>query len=174
MSRDRFLHDAFLNFSDKGLSVIATDHRHIHDGTAFHVSGQAAVDSAANYTLHFAAPATGEMHLTWSVRGSGEANVTFYEDPTFDTDGEGTAVTPVNRKRDGGASPTMLVYHTPTVTDSGTLLFTEHFGTGRTVGGESRQTAEWELAPSTSYLLIITSEAAGNDINWLVDWYEED
>jgi hypothetical protein len=50
--------------------------------------------------------------------------------------------------------------HTPTVTGVGTLLETEHFGSGRSIGGGSRGNSEWVLKNNEKYLLKFKNETA--------------
>lgn len=172
MSSDVHTSRTSLNFSDKGVAVIATDHRHLHDGTSFHASGQTTKNNGQTYVLHLITPSSGEVHLVWQVRASGEANVKFYETPTKTNNGTTLATSVVNRNRGSSTATTLALYHTPTTSNVGTLLTQQHFGSGRTPG-VARGASEWELKASTSYLLILTSEAASNDISWMLDWYEE-
>lgn len=81
-------------------------------------------------------------------------------------------MSPVARNRNSITTATVSVKHTPTVSDAGSLLATRHLGSGPTLGGEQHD-GDWILAPLTNYRLLITSEAASNDVSWVVSWVEE-
>ncbi|MFA5584609.1 MAG: hypothetical protein WDA09_10385 [Bacteriovoracaceae bacterium] len=103
-------------------------------------------------------------------RSTGEANIEIYEDPTI-TD-NGTEQTPVNRNRKSTNTAGLDVFLTPTASDNGNLLMQEHFGAGQFGGGEVRGANEFVLKDTKKYLIVVTSEAASNDVTVVLDWYE--
>lgn len=144
-------------------------HNELLGGTSFQVSGTATKNATETYVLRIITPATGIVHLHFDVRGTGEGSVALYEDPTIT--GAGTTVTPVCRRRLDPRTPNVAVQHTPTVSANGTLLTTEHFGSGKLRDGAAED-REWILKPNEDYLIIFTSEAATNELSWVVEWSE--
>lgn len=162
----------FSPYDEVSGAVMVLDYAHheIHEGDMYHVSGTATKGIGESYDLLFVTPDTARWaHLVGVVIGSGETAVTFYEGGTITG---GTAVTPYNRNRNSENTPTTLVYHTPSVSDPGTALFTGTFGAGSRSGGEAREFDEWVLKRNTKYLLRMTSAATGNDLSWAINWYE--
>jgi len=64
-----------------------------------------------------------------------------------------------------------LAYHTPTVTDVGTLAFTTAWGSANKIGGSGPESTLL-FAPNTTYLFRVTSLAAGNRITYQMNWCE--
>ena len=137
----------------------------------FSVFGQAELASAATYEILFVTPNTTKWpHMHFQIRSTGEAHYDLYKDAT--TTNVGTPCASHNRNHNSAATPSCLCYHSPILSDDGTLKMAEHFGSGKIVGGQSRDTHEIILAQNSTYLLRITSEAAANDISWILNWYE--
>ena len=109
-------------------------------------------------------------HALFNIITEAEATFTLFEGATITG---GTALLEVNRRRVGGGTAGCVVVHTPTVTASGTAIFTKHWGSGKTMGAEYRDANEWVLAPNLTYLFSATNSTTSD--NWLsmwVDWYE--
>lgn len=154
------------------LTTIDGIHRHLHDGEAFIYSGAATLSDAAAQDILLVVPAGIYPHIFFTVRGSGETNAVLYEAATVSANGTGVAE--INRNRNSTNVASLAVYTGPTVTGTGTVLMTVHFGSGQQLGGEDRAEQEFLLKPSTIYLFRITSEANGNDLSWQIGWYEGD
>jgi hypothetical protein len=153
------------------ISVVDYPHHELHAGKAFVVHAENTIASGASINITFTTPNTLRwLHAVPRARCSGEANLTINEGVTA---ASGTSFTPVNRNRNSAeaAGPTDVVI-TATVSDKGTEIFAEHFGAGQNRGGESRGTEEWLLKQNTKYSFIVLSEAASNDCELILDWYE--
>lgn len=164
---------------------IRIDHVHAegHEGSSYQVSNSQTENNDDTIIIAFKTPVTApRMHMLLRIRASLEANVVFLEAPAI-TNGSGTDLTPMNRER--ASSNTSLVRNIeaaptanrvtldPTITDDGLTIAEEHFGIRQTAGGVSRSEAEWILKANTIYAIRVTSEAASNDLNVALNWYEE-
>lgn len=118
--------------------------------------------------LHLKVPAGVSPVIQLLARTSQRYTLEFYETPT--TSGDGTAVTPLNRKRSQAGSPSMAVYHTPTISGNGTLLFTALVPPN----AEAKPLDGWVLAPSTNYLIIANNNIAAATLDTMLalSWYE--
>jgi len=148
---------------------LSTNHFEIHNGNHYIASGQATLASGASLDVLITVPSGIYNHFLYKVRVNAEANVTLYEAPTVSANG--TLQSAQNRNRQSTNTADTTIHLTPTVTGVGTLLRVEHIGNGQTVGGDGRDENEW-IFNEGLYLLRITSEAANNDVSWIVDWYE--
>ena len=77
------------------------------------------VASAATVTLRMVAPATKHMHVFLEINGIFETSWDFYEDTTH---GAGTGVTAQNRERNSAETATLVVTHTVSGGNDGTML----------------------------------------------------
>lgn len=154
------------------VETIDAPHTEIHNGRFFLYSGQVTLNNAATKKFLITVPnsAVFTHMIPAKVRATGEANIAIYEGPTVSN--EGTPVTMLNRNRNSSNVNATLLKEDPTADPNGTLIYVEHFGSGQKSQGESRGESEFILKTNTKYLIIITSEAASNDISFLIDWYE--
>lgn len=111
-----------------------------------------------------------------SVLGS-TVKVELYSKPT--TSADGTEIVPVNYNPTIGASaPLLKIYHTPTKSDNGTLVYTRHFlgwSQGATSVGISKTGAIWRWLPANSTFLAILTPAADNtQVTYGGDFSEEE
>ena len=115
-------------------------------------------------------------------RSSGEANICIWEGRTWDTN-TGTRHPVYNRNRNSANTTTLLEDSNGTFTagnvnlnpdnpTSGTCIYDEHFGSGQSRGGATTGRNEFILKQNTTYAITITSEAASNDVELILDWYE--
>ena len=88
--------------------------------------------------------------------------------------GNGTPINAINRNRMSANASQLQAYIAPTITTDGDLLSTTHLGSGNRTGGQDRSGNEWILATGKKYLIRITSEAAGNDISYMHEYYEHE
>lgn len=146
-------------------------HHEIHNGNVYKVDDDATlVDEATRELLLITANTTKWIHLLIKRRGTGETKMELFEDPT--SSANGTAKTIVQKNRNSSNVPSMLVYHTPTVSVDGTLLSKKLFGEGKKEGGEDRSSDEWILKQNSKYLIKTTSAAADNITSIELVWYE--
>lgn len=155
------------------LKSIDYAHHEIHSGSSFTCGRAASIGIGETIVIHIkTADSDKRAHLLGAVGVSGEVNVQWIEDVSITGGANGTAITTVCRRRDSRTKTAeTLVYHTPTYS-GGTSLGTYHTGSGRGTGGEIREADEWILAPDTSYILLVTSEANTVDAQVTLNWYE--
>ena len=100
-----------------------------------------------------------------------EYDFNLYEAVT--TSNNGTTLDVFNRDRNSGSTATIIAFHTPTVTGTGTRIRCWHAGSGRNFGGGDRGSHEFILKQNTKYLFRITNATTNNNFMALkIDWYE--
>lgn len=152
------------------LVITQSDHYEIHEGMSYVVSGQTTLGSSETLKILVTVPANILAHLIILMRSSGETNYVLYEGPTVSD--AGSAATEINRNRASSNSASVVVTTAPTTSANGTQLFTAHWGASVRSGGDVRG-EEWILQEGIKYMILITSEAASNDISYELNWYEE-
>lgn len=169
-----------------GLVDIDPSHLAIHESR--HYTASRVVDVAgagtALYLIACLSTATVGVHFAMNLITELEAQIDIYEGTTVSANG--TAVNIFNRNRKSGTNPTgsgmVSIFHTPTVTADGTLIYTSHAGTqtgpGNQGGGSgfnTRGDSELILKDSTLYLVRITNAHATNANQVAIDfeWYEQ-
>ncbi len=155
--------------------VVDEDHQHVHEGITYHsnYSTPDATPIADNASLDMwvSVPADLTPNVVWGFFSGGMAQTYIYEAPTVS--GEGTLVTPINRRRDSSNTAGMVTRHTPTVSDVGTPLHDGDWqGSGRSGQDKSRATQELILKPRTTYLWRLTARANNIAATIELDWYE--
>lgn len=151
------------------LIVTTNEHHHIHEGYAWSITDTATLNAAGVYRYLFVtANSDWLVHFRHTVYGEGEGTFEIYEAPTYSN--AGTGVTPVDRNRDNLHNPVTTVTHTPTTSALGTRLYYAAFGSGKGEGTNSAS-EEWVFKRGTAYLIIFTSDVAGNEISWELFWY---
>jgi hypothetical protein len=164
-----------LNQLDEHTNAVATvDYAHyeIHGGSSYIANHYAAAVASTNSLdcLLVTADSTKAAHLIYFVAATDEAVAYFYADVT--TSADGTALTEHNRNMRSSNTAETVATHTPTVSDTGTLIRTFPVNGAKLGAGAVRDAEEFILAANTKYLLRITSGAAGNGISCEFDWYE--
>ena len=152
------------------LIVTTNEHHHIHEGYAWSITGTATLNAGGVFRYLFVTVNSDYLvHLRYKVSGEAEGTFEIYEAPTYSN--AGTSVTPVNRNRDNPTLARTTITHTPTTSNQGTQIYYSSFGAGRNSGTEAAN-EEWILARNKAYLIVITSDAAGNEMDWELFWYE--
>lgn len=147
------------------------DHSEIHSGSSFCYSGIATINSGDSVSILITTKDT----LLWShcifyVSVSGAATISLHEAVTVsDT---GASRTAGNRNRNITRAATTKINYDPVITNAGTLLGTCYLGEGRKTGDRFRGEEEFILKQNTKYVFRILSEAAGNRVSVMIDWYE--
>jgi hypothetical protein len=152
--------------------TIDVEHHEIHCGDSFVVSRSVDLGNGATDTIIINVPneAVKLYHLVVEVNTEAEADFNIYEGAT--TAADGTALTSVNRDRNSALTSSLAITHTPTTPAGGTLIYTEHWGAGRSAGGESRGQQEFILKNNTKYRITITnSTTTANYISWKLNYY---
>jgi hypothetical protein len=154
---------------------LEVDHHEIHEGDSFCIYHSGTIASAAVLQMSITTPPVADpqkrVHIVGSFGGSGQTTVSMIEGVTSLAVGSGSALQARNRKRGGGDTPTSTGLFKGTtgglITYSGgTTIYSHIIGAGQVTGGASRGQVEWVLAPATSYVFLLTSNAAGN-VCWM-------
>lgn len=154
------------------LVTIEYEHFQIHEGFMFTVLEVTDLTNGAVRDLLVVSPNTTTWaHLVWEIEHELETSIQFYYDTTYSA--IGTEVGSYNRNGNSPNVATTLVYHTPTITDVGTLIATIQQGDGKKAGGADRLSNEFVLKQNTVYLVRITNLTASNNlISVKFNWYE--
>lgn len=154
------------------LNTIDYAHHEIHSGSSFTADYTVELGNGATIDILVITPNTTKWaHMEYTLLCELETEIKIYEAVT--TSNDGTGLTEFNRNRNSATAATTVASHTPTVTDTGTLIRTKHFGSGKTSGGEARDLAEIILKQNTKYLYRITNATSSvNYITFLLHWYE--
>lgn len=149
-------------------------HHEIHDGDMFYAECvNALMEENDKIELIFVTPNTTKwMHAFIGVSVTGATTLQIYEGVVTSNDGD--AISEVNRNRNSSNEATVVITHSPTITNNGTLIQTKYCGaTGKfsADGEDQRNENEWILKQNTKYLLCLT---AGASIKGKVfcNWYE--
>ena len=160
--------------------IVVTDHVHheVHEGEMFVSSftvphgSEIGNDKSQDFLIVTAAK---EAHIFFEVTTGGDAEVLFYEDATTSNDGTGLAELNMNRRSTETAVET--VFHTPTVSTTGTLLIHSFVAGGsgpQSSGGASRSDTEWILDTNSKYLLRVTNRSGSAiQLSAVFEWYSE-
>lgn len=159
--------------------TMAENHYLIHAGlffTAYH--RVAALANGANLDLLIDTNGANPPHLQGVevTANRGPDTIRLYEDVT--TSDDGTAVAVRNKNRLSSNTALASIYHTPTVTDLGTLLDLHDFPTAGRRAGVLEITGgntEWILKANTKYLIRLINNSGGSSLASLhLAWYEPD
>lgn len=167
-------------FDDQTGGAIVMDvvHHEVHEGEMRHGGYTVtSLGNGANLELLLDVGAV-DAHSTWEVFAGGQVVVSLWESPTVGS--LGTALPVWNMNRTVTTTAASALYHTPSVTATGTITLVNARilpgGTSPTtrVGGGIRSGAEWILAPETAYLMRVTNTSGGSiAVNVVTEWYEE-
>lgn len=166
------------------LVVIDVPHHEIHEGESFTVSHTVTGKNDGETGVVVVLTTTKDCHMLFNWAASGAAYAKIFEGPTI-TDNSGTnGVSIFNRDRNSTSTSTVKdnatsrafnkVCTDPTVSATGTVIFTEFAGAAKAFGGLGRNSNEFVLAQNTEYAFVVESDAAGLTLNMVLDWYEEE
>ena len=152
--------------------TIEYEHCQIHEGNTFTVLEVTDLGNGAVRDILVVSPDTTEWaHLVWEIEHELETLIQFYQGTTYSNNG--TAISSFNRNGNSTHIATTLVYHTPTITDVGSLVGTIQQGNGKKAGGSDRLANEFVLKQNCAYLIRITNLTANNDLVFMkLNWYE--
>jgi len=157
--------------------MIDSEHAHIHAGEGYDISGRISALGNGATAYFYIVPTVGIHWRDFTIKSTKAPTlIELFEDPTIAVDGEGTPVTPINRNRYSSNTSGISVYSGPTITDDGTILYTDEtldIG-GPTKGGDvGNLPLEWVLTPASTYALKITNNGGVNaDLTYQFFWYE--
>ena len=159
---------------------ISVPHARIHDGLGFHVTHKAAAvaGSGGTFDILLKNPTTSnEPHFRYIIQSTGSpADIVLYKDTAVSADG--TTIPVFNVKMSSANTSNMTVFHTPTVTDVGTIFETNFIptaGVGAAAAGGtgSSPIEEWILDDEKNYLIRITNNhSQAQDFHFSFFWYE--
>lgn len=158
------------------LATIDVVHHEVHEGETW-VASRFVLSLANNASIDLYLT-TGALwpHLSWIALMGGDGEMQFYAAPTISV--VGTLMARPNLNRGSSRASTLIPYHTPTITNNGTLLLNDALPGGRgpqAGGGLARSNTEWILAAGTNYLMRFYNRSGNNQIASIVlQWYEED
>lgn len=148
-------------------------HQRIHNLQRFFCNRYASgLSNGTNYDLSIVTHATTKAHMRIDARWIATGRVEIYEGATLSNNG--TALTVYNRDRNSATVGVTLLYHTPTVTGTGTLIFTSLQGTNTFNMQPLLDNFDNELIlkANTKYLVRMASTSGSNAYSILWDWYE--
>ena len=157
------------------LTSIPTEHHKIHQGLAWRAVHELdSLASGATSKFLIRVPAGVSPHLrSYRVNSTGNpVLIRLYEGATVTV--VGTTVTPRNCKRSVSDTDGVLIYTGATATADGTLLESSRVVGDRHAGSSDDPTIEeWNLKPSTDYLITVKNESNGS-VNVILNlfWYE--
>lgn len=162
-----------LNIKYDAIETIDKPHAEVHEGESFVLSEQQTINlgNQYNYIIDTTNNQSKVVHLLVLARSSAESSLEIWEGVTYTG---GSSNGEVNRNRIINSSPVATILVNPTINTRQTKILEEHFGAGQNLGGESRNILEFVLDINQTYSIEFISEAASNDVSWLIEWYEED
>lgn len=162
------------------ITVIDEEHRLVHDGMAFNCSYvHGSLANAATLTMHAKVPAGCYPHIRACdvTMSDSPCLVNFYKDATLSADGTLVA-TQGNVNSASSNTAGLVMYHTPTITDPGTLVRTKYVpdmgGVGSNVVGaiSSEFGEEIILSPGSWLLQVTNNSGAAIVVGFQNFWYE--
>ena len=162
-----------IDAATRAIATIEWEHYQIHEGKTFTVLEVTDLGNGAVRDILGVTPDTTEWaHLVWEIEHELETSIQFYQDTTYSDNG--TAISSINRNGNSTNIATTLVYHSPTITNVGTLIGTIQQGSGKKAGGSDRLANEFILKQNTAYLIRITNLTANNNLIFMkLNWYEQ-
>lgn len=155
------------------LKVIQYSHAELHGGTHYYLRDYHLVAKAGVLEHLIVTPDTARWaHMTIGLEAISSPIVAeLFENPI--TTADGTLEGSRNRNRNHPDDNTTSVYLNPTVTDPGDLIVSGYFGSGKRVGGGTRDSEEILLKQNTKYLIRVTEQnILATQVNIELDWYE--
>ena len=147
----------------RAIVTIEFEHGKIHEGDTFTILEVTDLGNGAIRDILVVTPNTTKWaHLVWEIEHELETSIQFYIGTLY-TD-NGTAIIAFNRNGNSDTIATTLTYHTPTITNVGTLIGIIQQGDGRRAGGSDRLSNEFILKQNTAYLIRITNLTANNNL----------
>lgn len=164
----------YLTSSDKPFPTIDVNHLRLHEGRAYYVYKMypysAGLATTASIDIAIAWPDGATPHVVFDFGASGEAEFYVYESPT--TSG-GTSMTIHRRQRILTTPSVAAAVLAPTVTSTGTEIFSNFVPSTKQGGGAQSFSFEYVLKPLTTYLFRLTNvNSQSHAAHLMVEWYE--
>jgi len=171
------------NIFKGSLVTIPPEHHEIHCGDSYEMSYITDLGNGGVLDILIIVPNEGlsevhpgdsqdtkQYHFKGTVSTESEATVEFFESVTVSANG--TALDVFCRNRNFSSGDEIDMYHTPTVTTTGTRLVVSKTGSGRSSGGMVGRADEFILKDNTLYLLRITNNVVTNEwVSVNLDYY---
>lgn len=157
------------------LLTINYEHHEIHGGSHYFYENFATVESGVTYSVEILTPDTAKwLHMEFIVKTDAGCVIELVEGAAASTGG--TVVTAINNNRNSSNVSGAIIKSGVTPGAGGTSLLKRHIGSGsnpiQASPGEGQRSNEIILKQNTRYILKMTSEAAGNQVDWRLSWYE--
>lgn len=168
--------DQIIAGSERSLPTIDVNHLRLHEGRSFFLyenrtnGSPLADDDSIDFVI--ASGSGTNMHMTIHGLCGGDAELYLYEGATASG---GTSATAINRNRTSSNTSNTAALIDPTVSVTGTELFSELIpgGTKKQAGGGSGGSLEYILLPLTNYLIRLTNVSGLAQYATLeLEWYE--
>ncbi len=155
--------------------VIDSAHYEIHEGDHFFIRDVFNIPQTSSIGFNLDVGSSGDKyaHMTIAVQNELETHYELIEGVTYST--TGTTCSAVNRERNRTNTPDIFnCYQSYSSYSVGTTIARTTLGSGRTFGGQARDSEEMILKRNTKYRFVIINNAAGatNNVNLTLDWYE--
>lgn len=157
------------------LHVIDSRHARIHAGEFFSHTGKQSLTNGASFDHLLVTPAADAyVHLNVFGLDCSGAPIEHYLYEGATVSANGSVSTATNQNRLSATVPDLAIYHTPTVTGTGTQIHYELVPGAKQSGGIGRtEFNEWILASSTNYLSRVTNLSGGTiTLGYELLWYE--
>ena len=169
--------DALVDPDLGALLTVPIEHNLVHDGVVFSCFHSFLLTAAATSKwLHVKVPATHIAHMRFRFMSEAKIDYYVYENPTLTNDG--TALTEFDINRVTANASNVDVFHTPTITNVGTMIDNGMIGTNgflSDTGGSVSPMRDWMFKASESYLIgANNNDAAAKDFVIQLSWYEEE
>lgn len=145
----------------------------IHSGLSFHVSWTKDIPNGETMDVLMVIPENGRLpHLTIAYDSEAEISYEVFRSPTVSANG--TLLPIYNRDENSSIVASSVLYHTPTITATGSAkIFDWHLGGGKASGGGDRGASERIMKRNTAYLFRIRNmTSSSNYCAMRFDWYE--
>jgi hypothetical protein len=156
------------------LSIDST-HEEINIGNTYTANNYFSNVGDNNYAdMHLIAGSTKAPHAQMFISTAGKSYIYLYRGATYSN--SGTAVTIYNRNGESSNTTQSSVYYSPTISNSGTMVYQALLPGGKgkaTVGGQTSSKSEAIFKYSNDYLLRVQNVSGGNsDIAIEINFYE--
>ena len=157
MRQDRLLADVKIDWN----------HHLVHSEKLYSSSYSNTVGGSATVAVHITTPATGRVHIDFTISANKSGVIAFSEGDTL---AGGTALAAYNNDRNSGNSASSVLKHDATISAAGTTLRTIVLGAGQTT--RISLNTEFILKPSTAYSVVFTADGASTTAAINADFYE--
>lgn len=162
----QFMDAASVNITSNDISFSVVDDitRKVRQGEVFHFNRVFEGVGDGNTADILLSTGSNRPSVRIAVASGAKSIFTVHEDVT--TSDDGTEVTKYSRNRNTSPTFDTTVFHTPTITNSGTVIAEDYLPGGiknKEVGASNRDLAVWIIKPNTKYLLRVNNTSGGSE-----------